>query len=335
AFFGWQTCLSFREEVYPYTHFVCPKAGSANGGMDMFIFKANGLSKEWNGKTLFTGIDISLKKGEHVALFGRNGTGKTTLLNGLLGNISFDSGSVQRFVPAKDWGYLEQDPDNGDLTVLEFVQSASVKVYALKQQMEKLQAQPEFDMEKYMRIYNAFLDHDGFLLEGKAESALHRVNLPPSVWRYPFNQLSGGQKTRAQLAQLVMQQPECIIMDEPTNHLDKETMEWLEEWVVSYSSAILFVSHDRYFLDRTADAIYELNPDSCRRYEGGYTAYQQQKEVEWRTQETLYHKQQKRKEELLAAIRNYRQWYQQAHKAAGTNDFARSKSAGYSRTFNS
>lgn len=291
----------------------------------MFIFQGKGLSKEWDGKKLFSDIDMALQKGEHVALFGRNGTGKTTLLNGLRGDVAFDSGLVQRFVPVEKWGFLEQDPGYGTLTVLDFVQTAAGKVYELKQQLETLHAQSEFDMENYTQIYNAFLDYDGFQLESKAESALQQVKLPASVWNDSFDKLSGGQKTRAQLARLILKKPECIIMDEPTNHLDKETMEWLEEWLVNYPGAVLFVSHDRYFLDRTADAIYELTPISCRRYGGAYTEYRQQKELERRTQETLYQKQQKRKEALLATIRNYQQWYQQAHKAAGTNDFARSK----------
>ncbi|SFB05534.1 ABC transporter [Lentibacillus halodurans] len=292
----------------------------------MFILKGKGLSKEWNGKTLFRNIDIAFRKGEHLALFGRNGAGKTTLLNGLLGKVPFDAGTVERFVPADHWGILEQDPDYSlSITVMAFVQSAAGKVFELKRQMEALHMQSEMDMEKYTDIYSAFLDHDGYQLEPEAENALHQVKLPSSVWDQPYDQLSGGQKTRAQLARLILQKPECIIMDEPTNHLDKGTIEWLEEWLVHYSGAVLFVSHDRYFLDRTADAILELSPDSCKRYEGGYTAYRNQKEVERRTQEMLYQKQQKRKEALLNTIRNYQQWFQQAHKAAGQNDFARSK----------
>ncbi|WP_164670869.1 ribosomal protection-like ABC-F family protein [Virgibacillus doumboii] len=292
----------------------------------MFVFKAKGLSKEWNGKTLFQNVDIELRKGEHVALFGRNGTGKTTLLNGLLGKIQFDSGTVQCLVPSDDWGVLEQNPDvDSQLTTLEFVQQAAGKVYHLKKQLDKMHTQTGFNMETYEQVYNAFLALDGFSLETEAEAALQQVNLSSSVWENSYHELSGGQKTRAQLARLILQNPACIIMDEPTNHLDKETTEWLENWFINYSGAVLFVSHDRYFLDCTADAIYELNSDGCRRYEGGYASYRSQKEVEQRTQESIYRKQEQRKEELLKTIRNYQQWFQQAHKAAGQDDFARAK----------
>lgn len=294
--------------------------------MDMFVFKAKGLSKEWDGKPVFQGLAIELRKGEHVALFGRNGSGKTTLINGLLGKEPFDGGTVQRFVPLNRWGVLEQDPVvDSDITTQEYVQRASETVYRLKKELDYLQEQPTFDIEKYNDVYNEFLMNDGYRLESEAESALHEVNLPSSVWQNSYGQLSGGQKTRAQLARLILKKSECIIMDEPTNHLDQETMEWLENWLVNYQGAVLFVSHDRLFLDRTAQAIYELTPSECTRYEGGYTAYCNQKDTEYRTQETLYQKQEQRRDELKETIRNYRQWYQQAHKAAGQNDFARAK----------
>lgn len=292
----------------------------------MFIFKANKLSKDWNGVTLFKNINLELKEGEHVALFGRNGVGKTTLLNGLVGKTQFDSGSVQRFVPGDSWGLLEQDlVIKSDISVMEFVQSASRERYQLKKELEKLHAQPEFDMEKYSEIYNRFLALDGYQLDQETEAALHQVNLNQSVWNSTYQQLSGGQKTRAQLASLILQQPKCIVMDEPTNHLDKQTIEWLEAWLTSYSGAVLYVSHDRLFLDRTANAIIEMHADGCKRYEGGYTAYREQKVIEWKTQESQYRKQERQRKELLQTIQSYQKWFHQAHKAAGQDDFARAK----------
>lgn len=296
----------------------------------MFIFKAKGLRKEWNGKTLFDHIDLELKKGEHVALFGRNGSGKTTLLNGLLGRIAFDDGTITRFVPLQQWGLLEQNPSvDPSITVMDYVQSAAETRYLLKQQLEKIQVQLDSAdtalLDKYNDIYNRFLAVDGYQLEADAEKCLHDVKLDELAWENSFQQLSGGQKTRVQLARLMMQNPSCILMDEPTNHLDKETIEWLEEWLQNFSGAVLYVSHDRYFLDKTAHHIYELNPDACKKYAGGYTDYRRQKELEQRTQATLYRKQEQKRDELLQTIQQYQQWFQQAHKAAGQNDFARSK----------
>ncbi|WP_106495064.1 ribosomal protection-like ABC-F family protein [Lentibacillus sp. Marseille-P4043] len=296
----------------------------------MFIFKAKGLRKEWNGKALFNDIDLELKKGEHVALYGRNGSGKTTLLNGLLERLQFEDGDITRFVPLEQWGMLEQNPNvDPSITVIDYVQSAAENRYYLKKELEQIQVKLGNSntelLDEYNTIYNQFLTLDGYNLESEAERCLQEVNLDELTWENSFQQLSGGQKTRVQLACLMMQNPACILMDEPTNHLDKETIEWLEEWLQNFTGAVLFVSHDRYFLDKTAHQIYELTFDECRRYAGGYTDYRRQKDIELQTQETLYRKQRQKREELLQTIQRYQQWFQQAHKAAGQNDFARSK----------
>ncbi|WP_430788875.1 ribosomal protection-like ABC-F family protein [Virgibacillus flavescens] len=295
----------------------------------MFIFKAKGLRKDWNGETLFEDIDIELKKGEHLALFGRNGIGKTTLLNGLLGRVSFEAGSVQRFVGLENWGTLDQDPEISDITTFEFVQSGAKERVQLKAELDALQENVNEKnaelLERYNTVYEKFLEVDGYNLETDAENCLQEVDLLERTWQTSFSLLSGGEKTRAQLAKILMQKPACIIMDEPTNHLDQKTIEWLESWVQTYQGAILYVSHDRYFLDKTAHAMYELTPHSSERYAGGYSAYRKQKELERITQEALYKKQKQKQAALEQTIRNYQQWFQQAHQAAGQDDFARSK----------
>ncbi|WP_085520573.1 ribosomal protection-like ABC-F family protein [Tuberibacillus sp. Marseille-P3662] len=297
----------------------------------MSVFKANGLSMEINGQALFRNVDIEVGAGEHIALFGQNGSGKTTLLNGVLGRHSFDEGRLQRFVPLDEWGWLEQAPTTGaNLTTTEFVQSAAKERFELKQQLESLQSQLKDEQsdslwERYSTVYDRFLQLDGYALESEAEATLQRVKLNPSTWALPFQALSGGQKTRAQLARLMIEKPQFIIMDEPTNHLDGETLSWLEEWLQHYSGAVLFVSHDRRFLDRTAHAIYELTVDGSLRYTGGYTAYQEQKAIERQTQVALHKKQEKKRQELMDAINRYQKWFQQAHQAAGNNPVLKAK----------
>jgi ATPase subunit of ABC transporter with duplicated ATPase domains len=124
----------------------------------------------------------------------------------------------------------------------------------------------------------------------------------------------------------MVKEPKFVLLDEPTNHLDAETLSWLEQWVVVYPGTVLYVSHDRAFIDRTANSVLELSRLGCRRYPGGYSDYRTQKEVEMRTQETLYAKQKQEREKLLESIRRYSEWFQQSHKAAGQNDFLRSRS---------
>ncbi|CAG7635906.1 ribosomal protection-like ABC-F family protein [Paenibacillus allorhizosphaerae] len=344
----------------------------------MLVLKVKDLHKEWDGVKLFEQVTFDVKAGERVALFGRNGVGKTTLLQGLLGRISLDGGRVTRLIPLDEWGWMDQQVQSArSLTALEFVQSGSPALFRLKHTLAQLErrmketadagggqtggenddckqpepagvrmndrvetesapdsgadplAASEGDLETVMTQYNdayaQYLQLDGYGWEVKVEKCLQQLKLEPSVWGQSFDRLSGGQKTRAQLAAMMVREPKLIVLDEPTNHLDAETLDWLEQWVRTYPGTVLYVSHDRTFIDRTATAIIELEPHGCRRYEGGYTDYRAQKELELRTQEALYRKQQQEREKLLESIRKYAQWFQQSHKAAGQNDFYRSK----------
>lgn len=300
----------------------------------MFILKAKNLQKEWNGTTLFSNVSFDVREGDRLALFGRNGVGKTSLLQGLLGRLPFEGGEVQRLLPVGEWGWLDQHVLDGsqDRPLLEFVQAGCGEIYAVKREMERLQAGLRANggtagsLESYSEAYERYLVLDGYAWEVQVEKTLGRLNLPPELWPLPFSALSGGQKTRAQLASILVREPRFVLLDEPTNHLDTDSLLWLEEWARDYTGTILYVSHDRTFIDRTATAVLELEPDGCRIYPGGYTEYRNQKELELRSQEALYKKQEREREELLESIRRYSEWFQQAHRAAGQNDFLRAKS---------
>lgn len=299
----------------------------------MFILKASNLRQEFGGEILFEEVTFDVRRGERVALFGSNGAGKTTLLQGLLNRVRLTGGEIQRTLPLEEWGWIDQQPEHGGrLNVLEYVQAGSGELFRMKQELNDLQAamaaggdNPAAAIEQYSRIYELYLQLDGYGWEVKAEKCLQRMKLPPALWTLTFDQLSGGQKTRAQLAALMVREPKFIVLDEPTNHLDSETLDWLEEWVNSYPGTILYVSHDRTFIDRTATTVLELTKQGSRRYPGGYSDYRAQKELELRTQETLYAKQEQEREKLLESIRRYSEWFQQSHNAAGQNDFYRAK----------
>lgn len=287
------------------------------------VLTVKGLRKEWNGEALFTDLSFEVGSGERVALFGRNGSGKTTLLQGLLGKISFEEGRVHRVLPLEEWGWMEQQVDlDSPLTLLEYVQSRSGEIYELKKELEQLQSEmgsgqaSEASVERYGLIYERYMQLGGYDWEVKAEKRLGQMNLPPELWNLPFDRLSGGQKTRAQLAALMVREPKFVLLDEPTNHLDTQSLNDLEEWVRTYEGTILYVSHDRTFMDRTATSILELQANGCRCYAGGYSDYRQQKEVEWRTQMTTYKKQEQAKQALEQSIRRYQEWFHQAHRAA-------------------
>lgn len=297
------------------------------------LIKVKQVNKEWDGNLLFENISFEVKEGERLALFGRNGAGKTTLLQGLTGRLPLDGGEVQRLLPLEEWGWLDQQAQlDSALTLLEFVQAGSEELFRLKQAMAKLTEQMqgeetgEEQLNRYSELYERYAQLDGYGWETKVERSLTRLSFDSSLWGVAFAQLSGGQKTKAQLAALMVREPKLVLLDEPTNHLDSDALDWLEQWVQAYPRTIVYVSHDRTFIDRTATAVLELEKDGCRRYPGGYTDYKTQKELELRTQEALYKKQELEREKLLESIRMYAEWFQQAHKAAGQNDFLRSKS---------
>ncbi|MBD2869403.1 ABC-F type ribosomal protection protein [Paenibacillus sp. IB182493] len=297
------------------------------------LIKVRNATKEWDGAKLFEGVTFEVKEGERLALFGRNGAGKSTLLRGLTGRLAFDAGDVRRLLPLADWGWLDQQAQTGsDLTLEQFVQAGSPELYALKRSIadltQRLKEEPESAelLGRYSDLYERYAQLDGYGWEALVERSLRELGFEAALWEAPFAELSGGQKTKAQLAALTVREPKLILLDEPTNHLDADALEWLEHWVRNYPGTVIYVSHDRTFMDRTAKAVLELEADGCRRYPGGYSAYKAQKEIELRTQEALYKKQEQEREKLLESIRMYAEWFQQAHKAAGQNDFLRSKS---------
>ncbi|RAV18623.1 ribosomal protection-like ABC-F family protein [Paenibacillus contaminans] len=293
----------------------------------MTIIKTKGLSKEWNGKPLFQNIDLDITAGERIAFFGPNGIGKTTLLLTLLGKIEADGGTIERRLPLESWGWLNQHITAGlEQTALEFVFAGNPPLDRTRKEMLEAQAalhdsamkeeEYSFWMERYTQAYESFLSLDGYEWERKAERSLLQLKLEPQLWHEPFAKLSGGQKTKAQIARQIAAEPKLIVLDEPTNHLDRESLEWLERWLQSYDGTILFVSHDRAFLDSVADAIYELSSAGCKRYAGGYSEYRKQKQIELQTQQTMYRKQEQEREALLACIQRYKQWFQVAHRDA-------------------
>lgn len=309
----------------------------------MWMLKANGLTKEWNGRLLFEKVSLEIAVGERVALFGRNGVGKTTLLNGLLGRTGFEAGTVTSRIPPAEWGLLEQQLEAAPgVTAFAFVQEGATSLVRAQAELERLEARLAAEsgapdsaaallLDQYGDAMERFARMGGYDWERRTGKALRHVGLEEPVWETAYNQLSGGQKTKAQLARVLLAEPEFLLLDEPTNHLDQDTIVWLEEWLQTYSGSVLLISHDRAFLDRVVHAVIELKPDGATRYAGGYTAFRQQKEHERQRQEALYRRQEQERQELLASIRRYQQWFQTAHGAAGDQEVKITKSFWFAR----
>lgn len=273
-------------------------------------------------QTLFQHVSFSIRPGEHVALVGANGVGKTTLFQLILKQLQPTDGNIFR-------GYTNVGHVAQHLT-------SSTPAIRLVEQADRIryEAREAALHSSSLEVYQAALDLDAFSLETDAARALKEVQLPEHVWSHPFDILSGGEQTRIQLACLLVQQPDFILLDEPTNHLDADTLDWLIHWMHQTPLTILYVSHERAFIDATAEAVIELTPSQATRYKGNYQAYRQQKEQERLTQEHEYQKQEKTRKELKRMINQYQNWHQQAVAHASERDpYAKKKAAKQAKKF--
>jgi len=296
------------------------------------ILKAKDIGMELQGKPLFEGIHLEVAEGERIALYGRNGMGKSTLLSILAGERQPTNGTVEAVLPRERWGWMRQqdEPDESEMTALEMVRSRSESsLWELKQQLaaieKQMQASDAAAMDRLVELYGNLLERyesgGGFQWETEVEKAMTMLGIGPEVWPVPYKGLSGGQKTKVMLAALLVRNPQFLLLDEPTNHLDSESLVWLEQWLVSvYKGTVLFVSHDREFIDRVATSVCELSANELRRYRGGYADYRREKERELREQETLYRKQELARKALEESIRRYEEWFHKAHNSAGDGD---------------
>lgn len=239
--------------------------------------KVLNLTKTYGEKTLFDDISFTINEGERVGLIGTNGTGKTSLLNVLTGIDGAEKGDIQT---AKDYriGYLKQHPDlNPEQTVFDAVFDGDtpilVAVRGYEKALERLTLDPmnENYQNQYSQAEQEMNRHDAWIADTNAKMILNQLgvkDLEQSVAT-----LSGGQRKRVGLAQVLIQAPDLLILDEPTNHLDFATISWLEKYLSSYRGALLLVTHDRYFLDRVVNRMLELSYGKLTSYTGNYESY--------------------------------------------------------------
>ncbi|MGM7703214.1 ribosomal protection-like ABC-F family protein [Pseudalkalibacillus sp. Hm43] len=299
----------------------------------MLVLKADEVCVELNGNLIFEKANIEVFHGDKIALVGRNGIGKTTFIQSLMGKQAIKQGSIHHGVKKEDWGIVLQHSEaDEDLKLRSFVEKGNRDLYQAKQALrfaeEELSMHPEqMDvLNQYSNALQHFQELDGYEWEASVDRWMLQLGLPKSVWDTPLVNLSGGQKTRAKLAKVMQREPACLLLDEPTNHLDLETMDWLADWLSTYKGTVLFISHERAFIDRVANITYELSEGGTKKYHGGYTSYKKQKEHERQTVEAAYQKQQAEKRALMEAVANYKQWFQKAHNSASERDpFAKKK----------
>ena len=247
-------------------------------------------------RRLFTELSMQLVRGERVGLVGDNGAGKTTLLRLLERQLEPDSGDVT-LARGATLGYLKQDPDfDPASTVLDEAESAFAELHQLDHRLRELEhdmatGDPKV-MAEYEKVSHAFEAAGGYAWRHKLEAALQGVGLGPETWNTACGKLSGGQRSRLQLAKLLVSEPDVLLLDEPTNHLDLAAIEWLENFLLRFTGAMLLVSHDRFLLDKLATRIDHLSRGQIKSYPGNYEAFLKQKEVHELAQERQYTREQ-------------------------------------------
>jgi ATP-binding cassette subfamily F protein 3 len=247
----------------------------------MKVIVARDIVKYHGGDVkVLSGATLSVEAGEKVGLVGRNGAGKTTLLEILAGESEADSGTVEHPGGARV-GMTAQKlyaGERGARSVEEEIISAFEPLIKREKELEELGARLSEDpsdalMERYGRLQSEFERDGGYEYRARAASTLSSLGFAPEDWKRPVGSFSGGEQSRVALARLLLEEPDLVLLDEPTNHLDLRAIEWLEGFVKSAKSAVLIVSHDRYFLDAVAGTILELEDGRLHRYPGNYSKY--------------------------------------------------------------
>ena len=241
---------------------------------------ASGLSKGYGTRQLFEGVTLHLPAGRRVALVGGNGTGKTTLLEIMAGTREPDAGAVTKPRDARI-GYLPQDlRDVSDGTVRQHVMAGAGPLAELAGTLKELEgrlgrsADPQDDLvARYGEAQSQFEQLGGYALEAEAAKVLAGLGFSVADSNRPVAELSGGWRMRAALARLLVSEPDILLLDEPTNHLDVDSMAWLERRLAAWPGSLLFVSHDRDFIDAVADRIVELASGAVVAYEGGFAEF--------------------------------------------------------------
>jgi len=271
----------------------------------MLLLQANRLSKSYDTDLILSNINIEVQSHERIALVGRNGSGKSTLLKIIAGETTYDSGTLT-LSREVSLGYLEQ---NSQLHSEESLYNELLKVFQPLMKMEKELRQMEMQMadpehfptqkdyEKFLHQYDrlqiTFTDRGGYTYEADIKSILNGLGFGEFPDDMSVNMLSGGQKTRLLLGKLLLIKPDLLILDEPTNHLDIETLTWLEDYLQHYPGALLIVSHDRYFLDRMVEKVYEISRGESKVFHSNYSKYLDQKAADYEREKKHYEKQQK------------------------------------------
>lgn len=278
------------------------------------------VHKYYGTQHVLRGVSLEIYPGTKVGLIGKNGAGKTTLFKIFSGEETYDKGEMQ-IAKGLRIGVLDQIPEYpDDATVYQVIDSAFEDLRTLKKSIDAFQAQlaenPEASvMGRYGALLSEFESRGGYEIETRIKKVCTGLDIGPEMQNKLFSRLSGGEKTRVNLARIILMDPHVLLLDEPTNHLDIRSVEWLEEYLQSFKGTVVVISHDRYFLDRVVKRIIEIEDGVAISYDGNYSKYALLKEQKRLEQLRHYEQEQKKIRQLEAAVKRMHEWANRADSA--------------------
>lgn len=265
------------------------------------------------GENLLDDLSFEIQEGERVAILGRNGCGKTTLFNILTGQMDYDSGEVY-VNPNKRLGLISQIPKfPAGYTVEDVLRTAYSGLMKVKARMERLEADmaggaTAEQLREYDSLSNRFQSGGGYEMDVDVDKVCNGLGIPAEQRAQVFDSLSGGEKTRANLARLLLEKTDILLLDEPTNHLDLRSVEWLEGDIQNFRGTVLAISHDRYFIDQIAQRVIEIADGHAEFYSGNYSFYMDEKQARFDLQMKQYEQEQAKLKQLGYTVERMKGW---------------------------
>lgn len=265
------------------------------------------------GENLLEGLSFEVQEGECVAILGRNGCGKTTLFKILTGEMDYDDGEIY-VNPDKKLGLISQIPQFPyGWTVEEVLRSAYLPLLRTKERMTQLEQEmaagaTDAQLREYDGLVNRFQSGGGYDMDVDTDKVCNGLGITKAQRAQLFSSLSGGEKTRMNLARLLLEKTDILLLDEPTNHLDLRSVEWLESYINTIKSTVLVISHDRYFLDRVADRVVEIVDGHGEFYSGNYSFYIEEKQARFNLQLKQYEQEQAKLKQLGYTVERMKGW---------------------------
>jgi len=265
------------------------------------------------GENLLENLSFDIQEGECVAILGRNGCGKTTLFNILTGQMDYDDGEVY-VNPNKRLGLISQIPNFPvGFTVEDVLRSAYAELMRIRRKMELLECEmgkgaTQEQLRQYDDLSNRFQSGGGYDMDVDVDKICNGLGIPAEMRIQLFDSLSGGEKTRVNLARLLLEKTDILLLDEPTNHLDLNSVEWLESYINSFKGTVLAISHDRYFIDQVADRVIEITEGHAEFYSGNYSFYMDEKQARFDLQLKQYEQEQAKLKQLGYTVERMKGW---------------------------